>query len=215
MSAATSPQARRLDRPRWLDPRLLVGVVLVLASVAVGARVIAAAERGDLVWSAVRDLPAGTTLRADDLRVTSVRLADSAGQYVDANAAPPAGYLLVRDLAAGELVPAAAVAGSDESSARRLVSVPVTAHHFPSGLARGHRVDVYLSATTDASAAISPPELVLANAAVAEVAAGSNGFGPSTGTIGVVLEVGDGDAAAVVAAVAAGVIQLVRVPGTP
>lgn len=216
MSAPTSPPARRLDRPRWLDPRLLVGVLLVLASVAVGARVIAAAERGELVWSAARDLPAGTTLRADDLQATSVRLADSAAQYVDANAAPPTGYVLVRDLAAGELVPAAAVASADQSSRQRLVSVPVTAHLFPAGLERGHRVDVYLTVATDTgAAATTEPELVLADAAVAEVAAGSNGFGPSSGTIGVVLEVDASEAPAVVAAVAAGTIQLVRLPGSP
>lgn len=216
MSGATSPPAKRLERPRWLDPRLLVGVLLVLASVAVGARVVAAAERGELVWSAARDLPAGTTLRADDLKVASVRLAGAAGRYVDAGAPPPTGYVLVRDLTAGELVPAAAVAVAGESSQRRLVSVPVTAHHFPSGLSRGHRVDVYLSASGDAgAAAVEAPDLVLADAAVAEVASGSNGFGPSTGTVGVVLEVDASDASAVVAAVAAGTIQLVRVPGAP
>lgn len=215
-STATSPTARRLERPRWLDPRLLVGLLIVLASVAVGARVVAAAERGNIVWSATRDLPAGTTLRAEDLRAASVRLAGSASQYVDANAAPPTGYLLVRDLSAGELVPAAAVAASADGAGRRLVSVPVTAHHFPSDLVRGHRVDVYVTAAGDQGvSAADSPDLVLRDAAVAEVASGSNGFGPSTGTVGVVLEVDATDAAAVVAAVAAGTIQLVRVPGSP
>lgn len=214
MSVASSPPARRLERPRWLDPRLVVGVALVLVAVAVGAKVVGDAERGELVWSASRDLPAGTTLRVDDLQATAVRLAGSTGEYVDANTAPPDGYVLVRDVAAGELVPAAAVAPAALAPPRRLVSVPVAVHHFPSGLGRGHRVDVYvMTASASGTATATAPELVLADAAVAEVAGGSGGFGPSGGTVGIVLEVQAADAAAVVAAVATGTIQLVRVPG--
>jgi len=229
MSAATSPPARRLERPRWLDPRLVVGMLLVLASIAVGARVVAAAEQGDLVWSAARDLPAGTTLQIDDLTATSVRLSGSTSQYVDASIAPPAGYLLVRDVTAGELVPAAAMTSTEQVSTRRLVSVPVAPNHFPSGLTRGHRVDVYVTATA-LPGALAPtgadetagedttsgePDRVLANAAVSEVTGGSDGFAPSSGSVGVVLEVAADDAPALVAAVAAGTIQLVRVPDSP
>lgn len=220
MSVASSPPARRLERPRWLDPRLAVGVLLVLVSVAVGAKVVGDAERGDLVWAATRDLPAGTTLRVDDLQATAVRLAGSTGEYVDASAAAPSGYVLMRDVNAGELVPAAAVAPAADAAPRRLVSVPVAVHHFPSGLARGHRVDVYVTAAAAPGAATgavsgAEPDLVLADAAVAEVAGGSGGFGSSGGSVGVVLEVDASDAAAVVGAVAAGSIQLVRLPGSP
>ncbi len=213
MSVTSSPPARRLERPRWLDPRLVVGVALVLVSVAVGAKVVGDAERGELVWSAARDLPAGTTLRVDDVHATAVRLAGSTGEYVDASAASPSGYVLVRDVAAGELVPAAAVAPAAQVPPRRMVSVPVAVHHFPSGLGRGHRVDVYVTTGSAPGAATSTaPELVLADAAVAEVAGGAGGFGSSGGTVGIVLEVQASDAAAVVAAVATGSIQLVRLP---
>lgn len=214
MSAASSPRARRLERPRWLDPRLVVGVALVLVAVAVGAKVVGDAERGELVWSASRDLPTGTTLRVDDLQATAVRLAGSTGEYVDASVEPPSGYVLVRDVAAGELVPAAAVAPAAQEPPRRLVSVPVAVHHFPSGLGRGHRVDVYVMTTSAPGAATTiAPELVLAGATVAEVAGGAGGFGSSGGTVGIVLDVPATDAAAVVAAVATGTIQLVRLPG--
>lgn len=214
MSVANSPPARRLERPRWLDPRLAVGVALVLVSVAVGAKVVGDAERGELVWAASRDLPAGTTLRVDDLQATSVRLAGSTGAYVDAGTAPPSGYVLVRDVTVGELVPAAAVAPAEQETPRRLVSVPVDVHHFPVGLGRGHRVDVYVTTAQGAGAVTSTePDLVLADAAVAEVAGASSGFGPSGGSVGIVLEVAAADAAAVVAAVGTGTIQLVRLPG--
>lgn len=37
----SSPAARRIGRPRWRDTRLLAGVLLVLLSVVLGARVVA------------------------------------------------------------------------------------------------------------------------------------------------------------------------------
>lgn len=216
MSAASSPPARRVDRPRWLDPRLIVGLLLVLASVAAGARVVSSAEQGELVWSAAKSLPAGTTLQVGDLQATSVRLAGSTAHYIDAGAAPPTGYVLVRDISAGELVPAAALDESAEPSRRRFVAVPVAPNHFPPDLGRGHRVDVYVtSVAAPGSAAADDPDLVLSDAAVAEVASGADGFGPSSGSVGVVLEVDEDDAAEVVAAVASGTIQLVRRPESP
>lgn len=45
----TSPAARRLASPRWLDGRLVLGVLLVLASVLVGARLLSSADRSQQV----------------------------------------------------------------------------------------------------------------------------------------------------------------------
>ena len=63
----TSPTPRRVRAPKWLDLRLVAGVVLVLASVLLGARVISRANASDSVWAASRDLAPGTVLSADDL----------------------------------------------------------------------------------------------------------------------------------------------------
>lgn len=216
MDTGTSPPARRLDRPRWLDLRLLAGVLIVLVSVVIGARVVSAAERGEVVWSAAHDLSAGTTLREGDLVATSVRLADSTERYVDAGGAAPTGYVLVRDVSAGELIPVTAVSEGEEASSRRLISVPVAPDHFPAGLARGQRVDVYVTAAVLPGALTDEvePELALTDVAVSQVAGGSDGFGPASGSVGVVLEVDEDEVAAVVAAVATGTIQLVGLPGS-
>lgn len=209
-----SPPARRLARPRWLDPRLLGGVLLVLVSVVLGARLVGSAEDGDAVWAASRDLAAGTTVQADDLEVTTVRLAGSAAAYVDASRPAPAGYVLVRDVGAGELVPAAALSDASEGADRRLVSVPVDQHHFPAGLSRGQRVDVYVvaAASVGTTGPAPAPELVLPDAVVAQVSGADGGFGSAGGGLGFVLEVAAADVPAVVAAVASGTIQLVRLP---
>lgn len=210
-----SPPARRIARPRWLDPRLLGGLLLVLVSVAVGVKVVGDAEDGDLVWAASRDLPAGSTLHADDVEPRTVRMPGAIAAYVDASGGPPEGYLVVRDIAAGELVPAAALSLADTDQDRRLVSVPVAQHHYPSGLARGQRVDVYVvpaiaPGTVSATAA---PVLVLERAAVSEVTGELAGFGATGSAVGVVLEVDAAEVPDVVEAVSSGIIQLVLVPG--
>ncbi len=43
--APGSPKAGRLATPGWVDGRLVLGVLLVLVSVVVGARVLSAADR--------------------------------------------------------------------------------------------------------------------------------------------------------------------------
>ncbi len=52
-----APVARRVRPPRWLDLRLVLGVLLVLGSVLLGARVVGAADATVPVWAAAGDLP--------------------------------------------------------------------------------------------------------------------------------------------------------------
>jgi hypothetical protein len=186
----------------------------VLISVALGVKIIGDAQSADQVWAASRDLPAGSTLHPDDVEARSVRMPGTVGAYVDASGAPPVGYVLVRDVAAGELVPAAALDDGATAADHRLVSVPVALHHYPSGLARGQRVDVYVvPETAGVAAADAEPVLVLEGAAVATVSDPAAGFAAGGSTIGVVLEVDAEDVPAVVEAVSSGTIQLVLVPG--
>src|SRR4051812_29815423 len=65
------PVPRRVRPPRWLDLRLVLGVLLVLGSVLLGARVVTAADATVPVWSAAGNLAAGTVLSDDDLVAVS------------------------------------------------------------------------------------------------------------------------------------------------
>src|SRR6266576_28915 len=98
----TSPTPRRVRAPKWLDLRLVAGVVLVLGSVIVGARVISSANASDGVWAASRDLAPGTVLSADDLSEVHVRL--PAGARAGA-------YLPVRTVVLGQSVTRQVTAG--------------------------------------------------------------------------------------------------------
>ncbi len=210
--------ARRLERPRWTDTRLLLGVLLVLGSVVLGSRVVASAQMVRPSWAASRDLPAGTVLRAEDLTPVEVRLDLAAGLYLPVGGRSPVGLELGRPVARGELVPGAAVGPADSGPPRHLVSLPVEALHYPAGLDRGDVVDVYVTAgdpaassATAGSAAIASPQRVLADATVVEVDDDGTRLGGSGTTAAVMLSVGDGDVPGLVGALRSGAVDLVLV----
>jgi hypothetical protein len=116
------PAAARLRRPRWRDPRLLTGVVIVALSVALGSWVVASAGRTVPVFVADGALTPGEAVTADALRVADVRLGAGTARYLPADEPLPADLVALRVVDDGELLPLSALgAGSDVRS----VAVPV------------------------------------------------------------------------------------------
>jgi hypothetical protein len=135
--------APRLRRPSWRDPRLLIGLVLLLTSVALGARVVAQADHTEPVYAARATLPSGTALTADVLEVVRLRLTGTSAGYLDARRPIPRGRVLIRTVRAGEIVPLASIATADELLSRP-VAIPVDGSP-PAELAAGGLVDVWAS----------------------------------------------------------------------
>lgn len=229
-----SPRASRLATPGWLDGRLVLGVLLVLVSVVVGARVLSAADRSTLVYAVNKDLTAGSVLSGEDLTPVRVRLFDNARQYVQVAAEPPTGYVVRRALGKGELLPLGALSLPEKDVDFRLVTVPVQGGHFPPSLQDDQQVDVWVTpdpgdaedeaaegardgqqtaprARSGGQLQLRGAQLVLQGVTVAQVAREEGGFGDSA-TVPVVLQVRPKEVAALVSAVALGTIDLVRVP---
>lgn len=202
---AAAPRAARLATPTWLDTRLVLGVLLVLVSVVVGARLLAGDEQRQAVWVLTRDLAPGSVLTEADLRSDEVRLFALSGGYV--TGPPPVGYVLLRGAGSGELLPAAGIARPQDVAERREVSVPVERGRLPEDLREGQQVDVY--ATPDDLAA-GQPALVLSDVTV-QSRPRDGGLSASQ-TEAVVLSVPAADVEALVTARAGGTIDLVRVP---
>jgi SAF domain len=136
-----SPVPRRLGRPRWLDPRVIGGVLLVVAAIVIGSRVIAASSRTTPVWAAQHDLASGTVLVAGDLRAVDVNLGDAGPQYL-ASSVDPVGRTVNTRVRPGELLPASVLG---EPTAGRVVVIPVAAAKFPPGVTHGSVIDLYLT----------------------------------------------------------------------
>jgi SAF domain len=218
MSGLPSPAARRLTTPHWVDVRLFGGVALVLGSVAIGTRVVAAADDTQSIWAVTTDLSAGVRLTNEQLYPVKVHLAgDLPTRYLDARTAHPVGYVLTRPVRAGELLPAGAVARPGATGDnRRFVTLPVQRYHLPEDLQAGEVVDVYVTPKPDAAAAEQESRLVAPAVTVSAVSkAGRNGFNVGIGEVGVELSIAGDGAHSLVTAAQSGPIDLVRVAGGP
>lgn len=182
MSDLPVPRATRLQRPAWRDARLLVGVVLVLASVALGSTVVAAADDRTAMYAAREPLVPGQRLTEDDLVRVDVQLGSQRERYLSAGAGLAPERFVLREVAAGELVPAVAIGGSDQVSVQAL-TLSVAAGSV-SALAVGTRVDVYVNpADPEATGAeaFTGPVLALQGVSVASLPKTSGGLSGGAG----------------------------------
>ncbi len=194
------PTPRRVRPPRWLDLRLVLGVLLVLGSVLLGARVVTAADATVPVWAAAGDLAAGTVLTPDDLDAVSVRLDAAAGAYLSTTTRP-AGEVLGRAVRAGELVPRSAL---DPDADQVQLALPVQAGYVPPSLSRGQLIDVYAVSdpAAGASQVVGDVSLVVSGAPVQAVSGRGEGvLSTATTTVQVVVAVPTGDVADLLAAI--------------
>lgn len=184
MSELATPTAKRLERPSWKDHRLLLGIILVLLAGTLGARLVATAGDRTPYYVAAVDLLAGERVTADVFKRADVALGDGAGRYVSAGGPPPAGKVLLRDIRAGELVPASAL-GAPETVDVQRVTVRADAVST-AGLQRGHRVDVYVTPDTVHRVVgdEKPPQTsrLLSEVAVVDVLPVEGGFGAAAMT---------------------------------
>lgn len=134
------PAARRLSAPSWRDSRLLIGVLLVLASVVLGALAIGAADNRVGVWAAKADMTAGEAVTEDKLVRVEVQLGDRAGQYLTSSSGLPPNAKVDRTVRKGELIPRSTLIDSG------LDTVPVSIHVDPIDLmtlTKGSEVEIY------------------------------------------------------------------------
>lgn len=208
-----SPVAARLRRPSWRDPRLLAGLVMVAAAVALGAWAVSAAEASTPVYAARGTLTPGESVTGGQLVVVQVRLEQAeAAHYLPATAGAPHGLVVLRTVAKGELVPWSAVGEAAELDVR---PVPVAVADAPSaGVVEGAMVDLWVSPQGRTGEAAPGPRLLAAGLEVAEVTRPAGAFAVGGQTTVQVL-VPTGALPEVLGALAAeGSVQVVLVPGS-
>ncbi|RXR26689.1 hypothetical protein EQW78_09305 [Oerskovia turbata] len=150
LDALPSPTVARLRRPGWRDPRLLLGLVLVAASVALGSWAVSSASRTVAVYAAAGPLTPGEPVDASSLRVVEVRLGSGDGKYFLAGRPLPDDLVALRVVGDGELVARSAVGGSDELAVRA-VAIPV-AGALSDRVTDGALVDVWFVPAADGGA---------------------------------------------------------------
>lgn len=140
------------------DPRLLIGLLLVAASVAGVIAIVSAADESVEVYAAREPLAPGDRIGSDDLVSASVRLDDAAHLYLVPGDIPAAGVVVTRPVGAGELLPASSVGSVD---GLRLTSVVLTVSgQLAESVLPGATVDVWAAREGEGGVFAAPTVIV-------------------------------------------------------
>jgi hypothetical protein len=106
---------------------LIIGLVLVAASIAAVVGIVTASDEGEDILAAPRLLTAGDHITVDDLEVRRVSLGVDGHGYLRPGDIPAEGLVVSRTVGTGELVPLAAVGDARGPSATTVVVTLSTA----------------------------------------------------------------------------------------
>jgi len=130
------------------DLRLVLGVLLVLGSVAGVTAIVAAADRRVTVYAAASALTPGERIDAGDLVQRSVALDGSDRLYLPVGRIPSGGLVVTQPVAKGELLPTSAVGSS--SGVRSTSLVLQLATRVSGAVVPGASIDIWAAADPDA-----------------------------------------------------------------
>lgn len=134
---------RQFDSLRfYLSPRFLLGIALILASFISAYMISTNSNRTIELWAAKTDLAPGMILTTDNVESIRALLPTKAERYLDISA-KIIGTTVVRAIGKDELIPSMALTIDSETHLRR-VPISVTKGSFPSGLAAGALVDLFI-----------------------------------------------------------------------
>jgi len=159
----TSPARRRV-----IDPRLAIGIALVIGSIAAVVGIVAVGDEGIEVYAAPTLLTVGEKVTADDLELRRVALGADAGAYLAVADMPEEGVIISRTIGVGELVPRAAI--GDERGPRSTTIVVVLTAPLGATVSEGDTLDLWSSPQEEAGRFGAPTVITSGAQLVREVA---------------------------------------------
>lgn len=157
---------RTTRRRFWFDPRFAIGLALVVASIAGVVYLVAGTDTTTAVYAARAPLAVGDRINASDLVPARVRLGGAAGLYLTPARFPHAGLVATRTIAAGELVPVAAV-GTRAGAGVTSIVIDLQGR-LPGSIEAGSVVDVWAARRLEQSQ-FAPPGVLVARASVVRI----------------------------------------------
>ena len=153
----------RQGRGVAVDPRLLIGLVLVIGSVAGVVAIVSTADETVQVYSANSSLTPGDRISLADLDTSNVRLAGVGSLYLLPGDVPDGGFVVTRAIDEGELIPVSAVGSV---SGLRLTSLVLNVNGaLAASIESGSTVDVWSSREV-ANGKFGLPGVIVAGATV-------------------------------------------------
>jgi hypothetical protein len=184
MTVVESTRPRR--RAPWGDARFLLGILLVVASVAGVWFVVASARQTAPVYAAAHTLTPGQRVSTSDLEVVQAALGSTSSAYLAPGASDVLsdGAVATRTVRKGELVPRAAVG---DAAASDLTTVVVRSTvDVPASLAAGSAVEVW-AAPLEEKGAYGEPRILVPDATVVSVSRDDSMIGGGSASLEIVI----------------------------
>lgn len=169
----TSAEARPRPRAFCADVRFLLGIVLIVGSIAGVWAVVVAARQTAPALAAARTLVPGETISSDDLQLVDVALGAARERYLPADALAP-GAVATRTIERGELVARSAV-GSAEATRVTTVVLP-SSGDVPAAVSTGTVVEVWAAPQLERGT-FGTPRVLVSSATVLSVMRGDSVMG--------------------------------------
>lgn len=151
-------ESPRLRKPSWRDPRLLGGVLLVLASVAGVMLLLAQMDKTVGVYAAKHDLAYGQAISQESFKVVQVNLGEAQDHYWRSDEELPERMVATRAVNADELIAKNALDQSAPEGEQALVlSLP---NENTSGLQPGDEIEVWVAQRTGPQEYDDPQRIV-------------------------------------------------------
>lgn len=190
----TAVDTGRRHRAFWADARFLLGILLIVASVAGVWFVVSAARQTVPVYVADRTIVSGDVITPEHVRVAEVALGSLGEGYLDPQSLQE-GMVATRTIASDELVPRSAVEPAD--AARTTAVVLRSSVDVPTSVVPGSVVEVWAAPLLEPGT-YDVPRILVGDATVASVDHDESMMGGGAAALEIVIP--RADVAAVLAA---------------
>lgn len=165
---AAEQLAPRFQKPGLKDPKLLIGLLLIVLSVIAVISVVRLGNKTEPYYLATRDIAVGEEIHMQDLTVADVRLAESREHYISQQKGIAEGTIATSRIASGQLIPASSIS-SENTDGRRIATVSIEST-YAATLTPGKHVDVWISTKGQGGAnSYNDPEVVMEAAEVSTI----------------------------------------------
>ena len=198
-----------------MNPRSVLGLLLVLVAVLAGTLVLQRAQHLVPVYAASRDLPSGAPLTSADVSVVRVRLpAAELQRYLRPNTSRPVtGQVLTTPLRQHMLIPADHLAPSLEQADMVELAIKADQGDMAQGLRTGDRVQIVAAYADGLHQGRS--QVLVESAEVVRILEEPGGLAGGNRTIGVQVRLPSGRTAPVTAAIASARVFVVKASALP
>lgn len=178
MTTDPRPIAARIRRPGFKDPKLVIGILLVVLSVVAMVFVVQATDSRQGYWAASADAAPGEPITAENFTVVQAHLSEADGHYWSADEPLPETFAVTSTIRQGEFLPRATVSEHDPEDRQQFAIR--TAEDVPDAVQPGSRVDLWVSQPDDQRQGYTNAELTAESAEVVAVEDQRSGLGASS-----------------------------------